>query len=72
MGQDDSSSEEVPVPVPSGKPAVPPRPRSISVDHKRFNNQIIQNKMRNNSNLEVSPNDVPCKDTDVTNADCKF
>lgn len=75
MGQDDSSSEEAATPVnnPSGKPAIPPRPRSISVDHKRFNNNnnipIGVNKSR--VGLEMSPMDLPCKDTDIANADRK-
>lgn len=74
MGQDDSSSEETTTPilvVPSGKPAVPPRPRSISVDHKRFSNQIIGSKNRG-TNLEMSPMDAPVKDNDIANADCKL
>lgn len=69
-GQDDSSSEETPSIVHSGKPAVPPRPRSISVDHKRFSSLSINSKIRNSS-YEISPMDLPCKDTDVANADCK-
>lgn len=68
-GQDDSSSEETPSIVNSGKPAVPPRPRSISVDHKRYSNLSVTSKIRNSS-YEISPMDLPCKDTDITSADC--
>ncbi|XP_055682850.1 mitogen-activated protein kinase-binding protein 1 isoform X2 [Lutzomyia longipalpis] len=53
-GHDDSSSEEttvVPVP-PSGKPAVPPRPRNLS--DKRSN--LKQNNLNDT--------EVPCKDND--------
>lgn len=75
VGQDDSSSEEAPINVPNQKPAIPPRPRSISVDHKRFGNVtnnggIIKNNR--GSNFDLSQMDVPCKDTDVASADCNY
>ncbi|XP_055713007.1 uncharacterized protein LOC129807634 isoform X2 [Phlebotomus papatasi] len=55
-GQDDSSSEETTVvqAPPSGKPAVPPRPRNLSGDHKRSN--LKQNNLNDT--------EVPCKDND--------
>ncbi|GAB0099744.1 mitogen-activated protein kinase-binding protein 1-like [Sergentomyia squamirostris] len=55
-GQDDSSSEETTVvaAIPSGKPAVPPRPRNLSADHKRSN--LKQNNLNDT--------EVPCKDND--------
>lgn len=60
-GQDDSSSEETTVvqAPPSGKPAVPPRPRNLSGDHKRSN--LKQNNLNDT--------EVPCKDND--NSDCE-
>lgn len=74
LGQDDSSSEEaqsIP-PTQNGKPAVPPRPRSISVDHKRNGGvpgigvgMVVKPKPHNYE-------DLPTKDIDVDSADCKL
>lgn len=73
LGQDDSSSEEAQsIPPTNGKPAVPPRPRSISVDHKRNGGMpgIVGNPL-----LKPKPHnyeELPTKDIDVDNADCKY
>lgn len=71
LGQDDSSSEEAQsIPPTNGKPAVPPRPRSISVDHKRnggipgMGGGMLKAKPHN-------PEELPTKDVDVDSADCK-
>lgn len=71
LGQDDSSSEEAQsIPPTNGKPAVPPRPRSISVDHKRNGGipgmvpSVPKPKPHNYEEL-------PTKDIDVDSADCK-
>lgn len=72
-GQDESSSEESPPPnvVSSNKPAVPPRPRNIPPDQRRIANV---NSFLSNKKMELAANmaELPCKDSDFENADCKF
>lgn len=73
-GQDDSSSEEAQTnthKITNTKPVVPPRPRGISgVEYKRNGvpNPPTTNGKPAKSNFTE---DVPCKDNDVANADCK-
>lgn len=71
-GQDDSSSEEAQSHPPSnGKPAVPPRPRSISIDHKRNGGipGMIGSPMKGTTK-PTNFEDVPCKDVnDVDSAE---
>lgn len=71
LGQDDSSSEEAQsIPPTNGKPAVPPRPRSISVDHKRNGGM----PGLGSGPLKAKPHnyeELPTKDIDVDSADCK-
>lgn len=56
VGQEDSSSEETP-PQTNGKPAVPPRPRSIAIDHQqplatpRRHVPIIKDKSKGDYNI---------------------
>lgn len=78
--QDDSSSEEIQTgfrPPTNGKPAVPPRPRSISaVEYKRNGLPPCSTLAGNNGNARnvracSFTEDEPCKDNDVANADCK-
>lgn len=75
-GQDDSSSEEVQSnahPTTNGKPAVPPRPRSISaIEYKRNGLPIAGTNAKNIIKGVNFNDDEPCKDNDVANADCKF
>lgn len=54
------------------KPVVPPRPRGISgIDYKR--NGIPNAATTNGKSPKTNFNeDVPCKDNDIANADCKF
>lgn len=78
VGQDDSSSEEVhPAsnPTSNGKPAVPPRPRSISaVEFKRNGLPLNSALAANNKNAKSGKfnDEEPCKDSDVANADRMF
>lgn len=71
LGQDDSSSEEAQsIPPTNSKPAVPPRPRSISVDHKR--NGGMPGMI--GGTLKPKPHnyeELPTKDIDVDSADCE-
>lgn len=71
-GQDESSSEESPPPnAPiSNKPAVPPRPRNIPPDQRRIANV---NSIISAKKMELAANmaELPCKDSDLENADCK-
>lgn len=73
-GQDESSSEESPPPnivTSPNKPAVPPRPRNIqSQDQRRITNI---NTMLNSKKLELAAGmiEMPCKDSDIENADSK-
>ncbi len=72
LGQDDSSSEEAQsIPPTNGKPAVPPRPRSISVDHKR-NGGVPVGSVLNKQPKPHNYEELPTKDIDVDSADCKF
>lgn len=74
-GQDDSSSEEAQTNTHkitnNTKPIVPPRPRGITgIDYKRNG---IPNITTNGKTPKTNFNeDVPCKDNDIANADCKF
>lgn len=72
-GQDDSSSEEAQTnthKITNNKPIVPPRPRGISgIDYKRNGLPNAVNGKPTKSNFNE---DVPCKDNDIANADCKF
>lgn len=73
-GQDDSSSEEAQTnthKINNNKPVVPPRPRGISgLDYKR--NGVL-NATTNGKPAKTNFNeDVPCKDNDIANADCKW
>lgn len=64
--QDGSSSEESSPPnnridtTPTNKPLVPPRPRNISVDHKRTVITLTASKKDTPENT-----DAPCKDSDL-------
>lgn len=71
-GQDESSSEESPTstvsPAPT-KPAVPPRPRSIAMEHKRIANvnaTLNAKKAVPSTNMEM---ETMIKDGDLDNAD---
>ena len=71
-GQDESSSEESPpnnVSSSSNKPAVPPRPRNIPSDQRRI---TTINTLLNSKKVELAATmaDLPCKDSDIENADC--
>lgn len=71
MGQDDSSSEEAQSnhhQLVNNKPVVPPRPRSISASRNLIPGILSSNKLPKASNFSE---DVPCKDNDIANADCK-
>lgn len=78
-GQDDSSSEEAQTNTHkitiSTKPVVPPRPRGISgIDYKRNgvpNTPTTNGKTTTKTTITFNE-DVPCKDNDIANADCKF
>jgi hypothetical protein len=48
---------------------VPPRPRSISVDHKRI--ASVNSAIKKNS-LDLSGMELPSKDSDIANADCNY
>lgn len=74
VGQDDSSSEEAQSnhhQISNGKPAVPPRPRSISATRGTIISNLVNNKQLKTTNGNVFADDLPCKDNDVVNADCK-
>lgn len=70
--QDESSSEESPtstVSTVTQKPAVPPRPRSIALEHKRIANvnaSLNAKKTTPSSNMEM---ETMIKDGDLDNAD---
>lgn len=73
-GQDDSSSEEAQTnthKITNNKPVVPPRPRGISaVDYKRNG---VPTVTTNGKPAKTNFNeDIPCKDSDIASADCKF
>lgn len=73
-GQDDSSSEEAQSahhPISNGKPAVPPRPRSISASRGGIISNLVNNKQVKATNGNAFAEDLPCKDNDVANADRK-
>lgn len=70
-GQDESSSEESPTSTAStvpAKPAVPPRPRSIAMEHKRIANvnASLNAKKAPSTNMEM---ETMIKDGDLDNAD---
>lgn len=74
-GQDESSSEESPPPniqTSPTKPAVPPRPRNIQTQEQRRITNI--NTMLNSKKLELAAGmmEMPCKDSDLENADSKL
>lgn len=73
-GQDESSSEESPPPniiTSPTKPAVPPRPRNIQTQDQRRITNI--NTMLNSKKMELAAGmmEMPCKDSDIENADSK-
>lgn len=73
-GQDDSSSEEAQSnhhQISNGKPAVPPRPRSISATRGGIISNLVNNKQLKTTNGNAFGDDLPCKDNDVANADRK-
>lgn len=73
-GHDDSSSEEAQTnhhPIGNGKPAVPPRPRSISATRGVITTNLINSKQLKPVNGNAFTDDLPCRDNDVANADCK-
>ena len=70
-GQDESSSEESPPPnvaTSPTKPVVPPRPRNIPQDQRRITNI---NTLLNSKKMELAAGmvEMPCKDSDIENAD---
>lgn len=75
-GQDDSSSEEAQsnTPVSNGKPAIPPRPRSISIDHKRNGGGgligLTGDESVKKGNKALPFEEMPCKDSiDIDNTE---
>lgn len=73
-GQDDSSSEEAQSnhhQISNGKPAVPPRPRSISATRGGIISNLVNSKPIKTINGNAFTDDLPCKDNDVANADRK-
>lgn len=76
-GQDDSSSEEAQTNTHkitiSTKPVVPPRPRGISgIDYKRNGVPNPTTNGKTSTKITFNNEDIPCKDNDIANADCKF
>lgn len=72
--QDESSSEESPtstVSTVTQKPAVPPRPRSIALEHKRIANvnASLNAKKAPTTNMEM---ETMIKDGDLDNSDSKI
>lgn len=70
-GQDESSSEESPPPnvtTSPTKPVVPPRPRNMPQEQRRITNI---NTLLNSKKIELAVNmaEMPCKDSDLDDAD---
>lgn len=74
-GHDDSSSEEAQTnthKISNNKPVVPPRPRGISGISGEFKRNGMSNVTTNGKiNKTNFGEDIPCKDNDIANADCK-